>query len=243
MSKSVVMAGWDDVPHLSEEAKAEMLEATPPHLRNSRSKGIPGLGAGAVYSVAENEITYDVSSLQIPTWYRRAYAMDVGWNATAVVFGAFDTEQDTWYIYDGFKRGKCEPEIHASAIRKRYPGGMKLMGAIDPAAKGRSQIDGKNLLKMYCKDEGLRLVPADNAVESGIQEVWSRLSTGRLKIASHLVAWFDEYRIYSRREDGKIKKEHDHYMDATRYLITTGASIAKPLQTEKIVNADGRRYF
>ena len=243
MSKAVVMAGWDDVPHLSDKAKKEMLDATPPHLRDSRSKGIPGLGAGAVYAVPENEIKYDVSSLQIPAWFRRAYAMDVGWNATAVVFGALDVEQDVWYIYDGFKRGQCEPEIHASAIRKRYPGGMKLTGAIDPAAKGRSQIDGKNLLKMYCKEEKLRLIPADNAVESGIQEVWSRLSTGRLKIASHLVPWFDEYRIYSRREDGKIKKEHDHYMDATRYLITSGAGIAKPLTVTPIKNAGGRRYF
>ena len=37
------MAGWDDVPHLEERTKTELLESTPPHLRDARSKGIPSL--------------------------------------------------------------------------------------------------------------------------------------------------------------------------------------------------------
>jgi len=49
--RAMVMAGWDDVPHLSEQQKKLMLAETPPYLRDARSKGIPSLGAGAIYPV------------------------------------------------------------------------------------------------------------------------------------------------------------------------------------------------
>jgi len=169
--------------------------------------------------------------------------MDVGWNFTAVLFGAYDAEQDIAYVYDGFKREKAEPEIVASGIRKRYPGKFKLPGTIDPASRGRGQADGKQLIQLY-RQEGLRLVPADNAVEAGIQEVHSRLSTGRLKIARHLTDVFDEYRLYRRNEMGKIVKENDHYMDSLRYYVMTGLKIAKPVtDIHPVKNASGRRYF
>lgn len=217
-----------------------MLAGTPPHLRDSRSKGIPGLGSGAVYPVPEDEIIYDI--MEIPPWFRRSYGMDVGWKNTAVLFGAYHAEQDIAYIYDAYKRGQAEPELHASAIRKRYPQGFVLPGCIDPASRGRSQVDGKNLLQLYRK-EGLRLIPAENAVDAGTQEVYSRLSTGRLKIARHLHDFFDEYRLYRRDENGKIIKENDHYMDALRYYCMTGIKIAKPIQVQHVKGGSGRRYF
>jgi len=234
------MAGWDDVPHLGEDEKKEMLDSTPPHLQDSRSKGVPGLGSGSVYNVHEDEIKFDV--MEIPAWYRRAYGMDVGWNFTAVVFGAHDPDNDVLYIYDAYKRKKAEPEIHAAAITKRYPAGFKLPGVIDPASRGRSQVDGRSLLQLYRK-EGLHLIPADNAVEAGIDAVWGRLSTGRLRIARHLSDVFDEYRLYRRNEIGKIVKENDHYMDAMRYLVMTGLKVAKPIRQQIIRGAEGRSYF
>jgi hypothetical protein len=243
MSKCVIMAGWEDVPHLSEQAKTELLAATPPHLRDSRSKGIPSLGAGAVFPVPEDEIGFEISAMQIPPWFRRSYGMDVGWNNTAVIFGAYDAEQDVAYVYDAYKRGQAEPEVHASAIRKRYPGGFKLPGCVDPASSGSSQTDGKKLVDLYRK-EGLRLVFAENAVEAGVAEVYGRLSTGRLKIARHLTDVYDEYRLYRRDERGKIVKENDHLMDALRYYVMTGLKIAKPVEdTTRVRNAGGRRYF
>lgn len=240
MSKAVVMAGWDDVPHLEEADKIEMLEATPPHLRDSRAKGIPGLGAGAVYPVPEEDIIFD--AMEIPPWFRRSYGMDVGWRWTAVVFCAHDSDQDITYLYDAYKRENAEPEIHAAAIMNRYPKGMKLTGVIDPASNQRSQTDGKQLLMLYRK-LGLRLVTADNAVDAGTTKVWSRLSTGNLKIARHLTDWFDEYRLYRRDLNGKIIKEHDHYMDATRYHAMSGLQVAKPVTQHQVKGVRGRKYF
>ena len=44
--KYVIMASWDDVPHLTAQAKAELLASIPPYQRDARSRGIPQLGAG-----------------------------------------------------------------------------------------------------------------------------------------------------------------------------------------------------
>jgi hypothetical protein len=215
-SKYLVTAGWDDVPHLDEQTKRELLDSTPPHLRDARSKGIPSLGAGAIYPIPESEIT--VEPFEIPAWWPRAYGMDVGWNRTAAVWGALDPDSDTVYLYSEHYRGQAEPAIHAEAIKGR---GIWIPGVIDPASRGRNQNDGQRLLAAY-ESLGLDLVTANNAVESGIYEVWMRFSTGRLKVFRTLVNWLAEYRIYRRDENGKIVKANDHLMDATRYYVMSG---------------------
>lgn len=239
-TKAIVMAGWDDAPHLGEKEKIELLASCEPHLRESRSKGIPHLGSGAVYPISPEEFTVD--PFEIKPWFFRGYGMDVGWNATAVVWFAWDKDTDTVYLYDCYKREKAEPEVHASAVKRRYVNGTEWVGAIDPAARGRSQIDGQQLIRLYRK-EGLKLVEADNAVEAGIYNVWSRISTGRLKIMKGVMSsWVDEYRMYRRDEGGKIVKLHDHYMDATRYAIQTGLNHAKAVQKSRTLGANSRNY-
>lgn len=218
--KVMVMAGWDDVPHLGEAEKTRMLGECEVHLRESRSKGIPSLGSGAIYPVVETEIK--VSPFIIPEHWPRAYGMDVGWNRTAVVWGAHDRDAGVWYLYSEHYRGQSEPSVHASAIKAR---GSWIRGAIDPAARGRSQDDGEQLLQLY-SDQGLTLRKADNAVETGIHSTFELLSTGQLKVFSTLQNWFKEYRIYRRDEKGHIVKANDHLMDATRYLVMTGRDLA-----------------
>jgi phage terminase large subunit-like protein len=220
-SKAVIMAGWDDVPHLSEQAKAELLAAIPPFQRDARSKGIPQLGSGAIYPVPESEFVVD--DRPIPDHWPRAYGLDVGWNRTAAVWGALDRESDTLYLYSEHYRSQAEPAVHAQSVRAR---GDWIPGVIDPASAGASQLDGRQLLEMY-KQLGLDLDTAVNAVEAGIYEVWSRLSTGRLKVFRSLTNWLAEFRLYQRDEKGRIKKANDHLMDGTRYLVMSGLSRAQ----------------
>ncbi len=228
-SKYTVFAGWDDVPHLSEQTKRELLASTPPHLRDARSKGIPSLGSGAIYPVEESEIV--VPDMPIPDHWPRAYGMDVGWNRTAAVWGALDRESDVLYLYAEHYRGMAEPSIHADAIKAR---GDWINGVIDPASRGRGQKDGEQLLNNYM-ELGLRLTLAVNAREAGIYDVWARLSTGRLKVFSSLRSWLAEYRIYRRDERGNIVKENDHLMDATRYLVMSGIEQARVKPVPKSV--------
>jgi hypothetical protein len=84
MSKYVVMAGWDDVPHLDEQTKKDLYASIPPYQRDARSKGIPQLGSGAIYPVPESEIV--CKPFEIPGYWPRCYALDVGWNRTAAIW-------------------------------------------------------------------------------------------------------------------------------------------------------------
>ncbi len=225
-SRYLVVAGWDDVPHLTEEAKAEMLQSIPPYLRQARTRGIPHMGAGLIYPIDEAEIT--VKDITIPDHWPRAYGMDTGWNWTACVWGALDRESDTVYIYSAYKKGQAEPPVHSQAIKSR---GDWIPGVGDAA--DINMTDGEQFLSIYRK-LGLKLrLPDKRSVEANIHNVWLRLSTGTLKVFQSCVPWFEEYRLYRRTEQGKIVRENDHLQAATQYLIKSGISrmIVKPVPT------------
>lgn len=215
-SRYTVMCGWDDVPHLSQQVKDDLKSSYPPHELKARTKGIPSLGAGAIYPVDEED--FKIKPFAIPSHWPRVFALDVGWNRTAAVWAAIDRETDCVYLYTEHYRGQAEPTVHAAAIKAR---GDWIPGVIDPASRGRSQVDGKQLFTTY-RGLGLNIAAAENAVEAGILAVWERLSTGRLKVFSTCSNWLKEQRLYRRDESGKVVKKGDHLMDATRYLIVSG---------------------
>jgi Terminase RNaseH-like domain len=207
----VTLCDWSQVPHLDEAAKASLLESYPVYQRDARSKGIPSLGAGAIYPVQEGDIV--IPDFDLPAHWPRAYGLDVGWRRTAAVWMALNRDTDTLYLYAEHYRGEAEAVVHAAAIKARGPW---IPGAIDPSARGRSQVDGRALLQMY-RDLGLDVVEADPTVESGIYLLLMRMTTGRLKVFRSLQNWLSEFRLYRRDEKGKIVKENDHLLDATRY--------------------------
>lgn len=217
-------ATWEDVPHISEKAKAEMLDAMEPHMRDARAKGLPYMGQGIVYPVPES--AFVVEPFDMPDWWPRAYGLDVGWNRTAAIWGAWDRDSDCIYLYSEHYMGQAAPAVHASAIKAR---GEWIWGAADPAAKGRSQKDGEALFDEY-RALGLNLVTADNRVhgeEGGVHTVYQRLVSGRLKIFSSLRNLILELRMYRRDEKGHIIKQNDHAADAMRYLVMSGMRVAK----------------
>lgn len=228
-AKFLIMASWDDAPHLTEETKKELLASIPAFQRDARTKGIPQLGSGAIYPVPESEIVVD--DFPIPDHWPRGYGLDVGWNRTSAGFHAWDRDTDTIYRYSEHYRGQAEPSVHADAIKAR---GLWIPGVIDHAARGRSQQDGRQLLQLY-KDLGLDLDIANNAVEAGIYEMWQRLSTGRYKVFRSCQNWITEYRLYRRDEKGRVVKGNDHAMDESRYFIMSGLARVKvkPLAKEE----------
>ena len=45
-----------------------------------------------------------------------------------------------------------------------------------------------------------------------------RMEGGRFKVFKHLNDWWDEFRLYHRK-DGKVHKEGDDLISATRYAV------------------------
>lgn len=220
-SRYLTTAGWNDVPHLPPDVQRKMLKATPPWLRAARSKGTPSLGVGAIYPMDPDEIS--VSPFPIPDHWPRSYALDVGWKRTACLWSAWDVTIGVRYVYAEYYQGKQLPLVHAQAIKAR---GSWIKGVIDPAARGRSQRDGQQLMEEY-KDLGLKLALANNSVEAGLHATWLALATGQTRIFSNLSAFWAEFREYHRDEDGKIVKKNDHLMDDLRYGEMSGKGVAR----------------
>lgn len=235
--RAIVMAGWNDVPHLEEEAKRRMRRESEPHLVEARSTGRPSLGAGAIYPVKESEITCE--PFLVPEYWPIVYGLDVGWNKTAAIWGAHDRDSDIVYLWSEHCQEKQPPSVHADAIRSRA---HWIPGVVDPASnKDRDQNDGKTVFDMY-SSLGLDLDMANNAVDAGLNEVLQRMVSGRLKIFKTLYKTLAEYRTYHRNEQGKVVKKNDHLMDALRYLVMSGLQRARcaPIEFHKAVRTTGR---
>ena len=230
--KAVVVAGWKDAPWLSKDTQERMLAATPPHLRTARSTGLPSMGSGSVFTIPVEDIL--VPDFPIPDHWKKVCGMDVGWNNTAAMWMAINPDTNEKFFYSEYKRGGVEPAVHAQAIKQR---GEWINIAIDPASRGRSQKDGEQLFVLY-RGLGLRVHPADNAVESGIYSLQEDFASGQLKVFNSCIEFQKEYVTYRRGENGKIIKENDHCLDAGRYSkLADKLARAKP--QPKLSNSGG----
>ncbi len=224
-SKVVVTCGWDDVPHLDEAWKRSTEASTPPWLREARKLGVPTAGVGKVYPIEEDQFV--IPPVAIPPHWRRCLGFDHGYFNTACVWLAYDKDSDTAYIYSDYKRGEVPIDLHAMAIKAR---GDWIPGVGDAAARDSS---GEQIIAQY-KARGVKLTLPNKAVDAGIMEVFSRLSTGRLKVFNTCVKWLDEFRKYRYDDKQRIVKEHDHLMDATRYAIMSGLKLSRAAKQEQI---------
>ena len=96
----VQSVSWEDCPHLDEETKVKLLAGIPEWQRDMRSKGLPVLGSGAVFSFKDSEISITDVDIQ-PHWPIIA-AVDFGKNVdpSTISFVAWDVDNDVVYMYD-----------------------------------------------------------------------------------------------------------------------------------------------
>jgi phage terminase large subunit-like protein len=214
--RAYVMCGQDEVPHLSDEEKRQLIANSLSFQREARRLGMPSIGAGKIYQVEEG--SFVISPLQggLPRHWPRIYGFDVGLNTTAALWMAHDLDTDVVYGYSEHYEHQKLPAVHAQAIKAR---GHWIPGEIDPSSRNRNPKDGEKLFDTY-RNLGLRLKKADNAVSSGIYTCQERLETGRFKLYSTCTNFISEYRNYRRDKNGKIVKVRDHLMDGWRYGMT-----------------------
>ncbi len=239
MSRLIIGATWSDAPHLTKEAQDELWASIPPHQRDSRSKGIPQLAAGSIYTFPESDIK--VKDFEIPRHYARGFGLDCALGGTtAIVWGAMDRDTMTLYIYSVYKRSMAETAIHVEALKAR---GEWIPGVGDAA--GIEDSSRTKFIETYRRHK-IEVELPDKGVEVGITDVYDLLSAGKLKVFESCAAWFAEFRLYKRDKHGRVKKVNDHLMDATRYLVRSGRGRMKnppsaPVVKERFVYAsDGK---
>lgn len=236
MTRALITMTIHDAEHYTPEERAKIIASYPAHERDARANGVPTLGSGRIFPIEEAAIKCD--PFQIPIYWPRINGLDFGWDhPTGAVQCAWDRDSDCWYVTKAHRASEMTPILHAAAI--------KAWGPWVPTAWPHDGLQhdkgsGEQLAKQYA-NAGLLMLKdratfedGTNGVEAGLMEMLERMQTGRFKVFSNLVDWFEEFRMYHRK-DGKVVKLRDDLLSATRYalMMKRKAVVNKP--TNKIV--------
>lgn len=232
--------GWDDAPHLDAKVKEDLLASFPAHQRDMRTKGIPMLGHGRIYDIAEDKITCE--AFEIPRHWAVIDGMDFGWDhPQSQVQLAWDRENDMFYVTHAWKKSQTSP-IEAWGAVKSWAKGVPTAW---PADGLQTEKGGAKEVKKYYDEAGFTLLSehatwpdGGNGVEVGLMEIRDLMLKGKFKVFAGLRDWFDEFLQYHRDENGKINKVKDDLLDATRYAYMMRRYAVSKRDTESVAQID-----
>jgi phage terminase large subunit-like protein len=231
----------EEAEHYTPEERKRIIASYPEHEREARTKGIPVLGSGAIFPVPESNIKCDPLEY-IPRHWPRIGGMDFGYDhAFAAVELVWDRDADVVYVTKAHRVSRETPIFHAAALKSW---GKDLLWSW-PRDGRRETLEGAGIaLADQYRKQGLQMLP-DHAqfedgsvsVEAGLMLMLDRMRAGKLKVYRHLNDWFEEFRLYHRK-DGKVVKEGDDLMAATRYGLmmlryarcTKGYGFSRPIK-------------
>jgi phage terminase large subunit-like protein len=210
----------DDAAHYTPEQRLIIINSYKKYERDARIRGIPQLGSGRVFPIDEDEIRCD--AIEIPAHWVQIGGIDFGWDhPSAGVKMAWDRDTDTLYVIAAHRQREQTPTMFAASL---LPWGKWLPWAWPHDGLQHDKGSGEQLAQQY-RDAGLAMLDeratfedGTNGVEAGVSEMLDRMQTGRWKVFAHLNDWFEEFRLYHRK-DGLIVKSGDDLLSASRYAM------------------------
>ena len=220
VDRALVNATIDDAEHYTPEQRASIIAGYPEHEREARARGIPVLGSGRIFPV--DEALLKVESFALPRHWPRVVGLDFGWqHPAAAVWLAWDRDNDIVYVTDCFRVKETSIPMQAPLFAAR---GKWIPVAWPHDGLQHESGSGQTLAQQF-REMGVNMLPeratfsdGGNSVEAGLMDMLTRMQTGRFKVFSHMNDWFDEFRIYHRR-DGRVVKLDDDLLSATRYGV------------------------
>jgi len=210
----------DDVGHYTKEEKEAIYLSYEEWERDARTRGIPILGSGRIYQLAE-EMIQEEPLESIPNHWPQINGQDFGWDhPQSSINLAWDREADVIHVTKEFRQRECSPVIAWDAVR-RWGDWIPFAWPSDGYQHDKS---GKETASIY-RGAGFKMLHEHAThegggvgVEAGITVIHDRMVSGRLKVNKYLSMFFEEFRMYHRK-DGKVVKVRDDLMDALRYGI------------------------
>lgn len=241
MTKHITRMTIDDAEHYTQEQREAIVASYPAHEREARTKGIPTLGSGRVFPIPEDKIICPPVTVERHWW--QINGVDFGWDHPfAAVRCAWDKDTDIFYVIASYREKEATPPIHAAAIR---PWGDWIPCAWPHDGYQHDKGSGDQLAELY-RQQGLNFLhehatheSGGNGVEAGILEMLERMQTGRFKVFSGQDDWLGEFRLY-HRENGKIVKERDDLLAASRYALMMRRFAEQPRGERKTGHAGPR---
>lgn len=216
--RAVVPMTIEDALHIPAQERQARIDSMPPHEREARAYGVPMLGSGRIFTTSEETIT-EAPITDVPPYWWKIWGIDIGiGHPFAAVLLLWDKDADVIHVHHTIRMADALPIMHWAAMK---PIGAQVPVAWPKDAGDRDRGTGEPIAKLY-KAQGAKMLeehatwPGGGvSTEAGIMEWDERERTGRLKVASPLSDWFEERRLYHRKE-GKIVKIKDDLMSATR---------------------------
>lgn len=220
MTRHVTTMTIYDAEHYTDEERQSIIDQYPPHERDARTKGIPALGSGRVFPIAEECIV--VEPFQLPVWMDFIGGMDFGIDHPfAAVRLGYDPDDDIVYITGEYRVSDEIPVVHAAAVKVW---GDTMPWAWPHDGLQRDKGSGTALRDQY-QAAGLNMLPekaswpdGSTGVEAGLTDMLGRMKTNRWKVFKSCEMWLEEYRLYHRK-DGMVVKERDDLISASRYAL------------------------
>ena len=229
--QAYINATWRDAPHLVNPDgtltdMARILAANiPKHQLEMRMNGVPLSGASVVYDTPDEQLR--VKAFEIPAHWPQIVGIDFGWDHPfAAARLAWDRDSDCIYLINEYRESRALPAIHAQAIHA--------WGHWQPVAWPHdglgTESSGKDLISQY-RAVGLNCLPSratfapqpgkpegtgGNSLEDSVMAMVARMNTGRFKVFDTCAIFFEEKRVYHRK-NGLIVRLKDDLLSAVRY--------------------------
>ena len=179
------------------------------------------MGSGRIFTTSEDKLL--VEPFEIPRHWLRLGGCDFGWtHFAAFVEMAWDRDLDVLYLIGTLRLREQTPTQHSQAVRHwnltwAWPhdgNRQELAGAGVPLAE-QYKSAGLDMMFQHAQFEDGTL-----SVEAGLMEMADRMRGDRWKVfKGQNDSWLEEYRLYHRDVDGRVVKENDDAISASRYAM------------------------
>lgn len=217
--RHLTQIGLREIPEMAHMVDDIKREHPRPHEWRARIDGLPALGEGAIFPFTED--VYVTPLVPLPAHTRYIFGLDYGINhPTAAVLLAWVEDIDTTYVVHEFREEGVLPPIAAAWMNGLIKGAPC---AWPHDMSSREKGSGKTG-QLYYKELGINMLPMHaqypderkNKLEDSIDDIRSRMASGKFKIFPHCTKLIGEIATYHRRNHKPVDIKDD-LIAATRY--------------------------
>lgn len=223
-----VQMALTDAGHMTADKIEATLSMYPRHEWAARRDGDPHLAGGLIFTSSPQDLEEapwalmpGLGGIPLPGHWPLLWGLDFGIDHPfAAVLLAWDRENDTGHILDGFRVSDTLPLVHADRIR-RIAANVPVAWPHDGHVRDRNS--GEEMAVIYRKQHRLNMLQehatfaeGGYSTEAGIMDLEVAQRAGRFRVNRLFTDWFQEFRLYHRDKNGQIVKVNDDIMSATR---------------------------
>lgn len=240
-------ATWDDAPHMDQEQRRLIESQYPAHQRDARTKGVPMLGTGRIFTVGDSEIMVD--PIEIPKHWARICGLDFGMaHPATAAWIAWDRDTGSFYLYDCWKKESAKTHEHAEAINSR---GRWIPVAWPHDGEKRDPKSGQTFATIYrnspddmqATGHGVNMLSKSARYKNDvggaqaqwpiIEEVRMLMDAGKFKVFRTCRDWLSEFASYHTK-DGQIVSKRDDLLKASFYAMMMRRYAVSALEGNKM---------